>query len=123
MRRISSASRGQGSRNGSTAEYKLPDLGGVLPRPDHSATRPAPGACSVGTFKAVEPTQAEGGHSDEAAGQGEGGRDAVRADEAMSGSDDLADAWPHRNHSAATLALRAGDGNAKFIHLSTAIHI
>jgi hypothetical protein len=41
----------------------------------------------------------------------------------MSGSDDLADAWPHRNHSAATLALRAGDGNAKFIHLSTAIHI
>jgi hypothetical protein len=101
----------------------LPDLGGVLPRPDHSAARPAAGACPVGRFKAVEPTQAEGGHGDEAAGQGEGGRDAVRADEAMSGSDDLADAWPHRNHSAATLALRAGDGNAKFIHLSTAIHI
>jgi hypothetical protein len=70
----------------------------------------------VSRFKAVEPTQAEGGHSDEAAGQGEGGRDAVRTDEAMSGSDDLVDAWPHRNHSAATLTLRVRNRNAKFIH-------
>jgi hypothetical protein len=70
----------------------------------------------VSRFKAVEPTQAEGGHSDEAAGQGEGGHDAVRTDEAMSGSDDLVDAWPHRNHSAATLTLRVRNRNAKFIH-------
>jgi hypothetical protein len=39
-------------------------------------------------------------------------------------SDDLADSRPqYRNHNAATLPLQASDGNAKFIHLSTDIHI
>src|SRR5215813_5843045 len=105
-----------GKQQGSTGGI-LPNLGPVLSNPDHPPSHPTPGARPVTRIKAVEPAQAECGHGDEAAGQGEGGRDAVRADEAMSSLHDLADAWPHCAHSVATLSLRVCDGKAKFIHV------
>ena len=93
-------------------------VGGVTrSRPDDSPLGSAAGACSLSCFEAVDPAQAERGHDDDGAREGNRRRDALPADEPRGRLHDLADCWPnHLTHCGATLTLRARNGNAKFIH-------